>query len=144
MTWFLQTGKENKNEINNDATRILNLRGDAVEFEEEFDCLAHVSNKIVLLIDPGKVVKAGETNSIVEKIKSLKNKVIFLWMRHEDNEEEDLALKLLDRDEDENDIFEADAEDSHAFKLNVIKKIQEELHWWYVCALFVRDFFGCL
>ena len=69
MTWFLPTGKENKNEINNDATRILNLRGDAVEFEEEFDCLAHVSNKIVLLIDPGKVVKAGETNSIVEKIK---------------------------------------------------------------------------
>lgn len=129
MAWFLPTGKDD--EVSNDATRVLNLRGDVAVFEKEFESLSQVSDKIVLLIEPGKILEAGETSSIVIQIRSMKDKIVYLWTERDDSieyqEQVDEALKMLERGDGEADLFEGDAEDTHHFKEMVTQRVKEEL-----------------
>ena len=132
MSWFLPKDGET-GEIAKDATRILNLRGDAVDFEHKIDYLAQISTVIVVMIEPSKVKGGLDT---IEKLKSKSLKkcgcqVVNLWTRERGvkNENELLndAFHILETEE-EDDLIEADVEEHHELISDLRDKISTRLN----------------
>ena len=131
MSWFLPKG-DKSDEIAKEATRVLNLRGDALEFENKIDYLAQISSVMVVVIEPSKVKEGLET---IEKLKSKSLKkfgcqVVNLWSRERGIEEEDKALDdALDimETEEMDDLIEAEVEEHHALISNLRHKIRTRL-----------------
>ena len=106
MSWFLTTG-DREDEIANDATRILNLRGDAMDFSNQVDYLAQISTLVVLVIEPSRV---KEGLGVVEKLKRVNLQksgcqVVNLWAREKGREDEDdildAAIETLETEDDD-------------------------------------------
>ena len=130
MSWFLPKG-DKTDEIAKGATRILNLRGDAMDFENKIDYLAQISTVLVVMIEPSQVKEGLE---VVEKLKSTSLKkfgcqVVNLWARERGINDDDVledAQDIMDT-EDEDDLIEADVEEHHALISNLRDKIRTRL-----------------
>lgn len=135
MSWFLPRG-DKTDEIAKEATRILNLRGDAMDFENKIDYLAQISTVLVVMIESIKVKEGLEA---VEKLKSTSLKkfgcqVVNLWVRERGIKDEDDVLhdaRDIMETEVEDDLIEADVEEHHALISNLRDKIRTRLSEGY-------------
>lgn len=135
MSWFLPKG-DKTDEVAEEATRILNLRGDALDFENKIDYLAQISTVMVVMIEPSKVKEGLET---IEKLKSKSLKkfgcqVVYLWSQERGLKEEadvlDDALDIMETEE-KDDLIEADVEEHHALISSLKDKVRTRLSEGY-------------